>query len=201
MNKSKTPMSIKEKRKKALMDFMVDNSGNQILRSDICSFYESLESELKRNKSMVSDSTIDRDLRECGIKCDKEDGNTYSLSNDFYIRKTKIRISIELDKSIIYRPLVLASALKHDDYDNPSLKLYSIIIKSTISNCDDSISLLHSSILELYSYYNDKVLDEFRINKGINYLEFIFDDKKKMKDFYDLINDLKPKSENELDNN
>ncbi|MEG1870386.1 MAG: hypothetical protein RR192_00130 [Peptostreptococcaceae bacterium] len=196
MTKSESLISIKDRRRRALIDFMINRSGNAVLRSDIYSFYEDLDNTLKGNKPSVSDSTISRDLRKCEIRCDKENGNTYLLNNDFYIRKAKVRISIELDKSIIYKPLVLASSLKHDDYDNPSLKLFSIVIKSTLSDTKDSIDLLHSSILELYSYYNDIILDEFRINKGRNYLEFVFDDKKKMKDFYNLINGLKSKSEN-----
>ncbi|MDY3960551.1 hypothetical protein, partial [Romboutsia timonensis] len=184
MNNSDSNKSMVKKRQEKLINYMTDNVGKPIYRCDIEDFYTKLPNNLKSNRDKVSSSTIVRDLRECEIKCDKENGNVYLLKNDFYIRRTKIRIINLLKDCTIYKPFLLGNSFKECKYGNPSLKLYSILIKCNNSN-NSIIDKLYSNLLELYSYYSsDKEISALKVDKSNLYLDFVFDDKRKMLTFY-----------------
>ncbi|MDY3002346.1 MAG: hypothetical protein SOR73_11865 [Romboutsia timonensis] len=191
MNKSDNNKSMVKKRQEKLINYMVDKAGVPIYRSDIEDFYTKLPNNLKSSRDKVSSSTIVRDLRECEIKCDKENGNVYLLKNNFYIKRTKIRITNLLKDCTIYKPILLGRSFKECKYNNPGLSLYSILIKSNNSN-SCVIDELYSNLLELYSYYSsDKEISALKVDKSNLYLDFVFDDKRKMLTFYNEINSFK----------
>ena len=191
MNNSIQNKSMVKRRQEKLINYMVNNACVPIYRSDIEDFYTKLPNNLKSSRDKVSSSTIVRDLRECEIKCDKENGNVYLLKNDFYIKRTKIRIINLLKYCTIYKPFLLGKSFKDCKYGNPSLRLYSILIKCNNPN-NFVIDELYSNLLDFYSYYNtDKKISALKIDKSNLYLDFIFDNKKKMLSFYDKINRFK----------
>ncbi|MEG1132672.1 MAG: hypothetical protein RSD77_10180 [Romboutsia sp.] len=192
MGNTKISKSMTKRRQEKLISYMIDNAGNQIYRCDIEDFYTKLPNDLKSGRDNVSPSTIVRDLRECEIKSDKENGNVYLLKNDFYIRRTKSRIVNLIQNCTIYKPFVLGNSLKECEYGNPSLELYSIFIKSNNPSSNILIDELYSNLLDIYSYYpSDKEIQALKVDKSSIYLDFVFDDKKKMLEFYSEINSYK----------
>ena len=148
-------------------------------------------------ESNIKSSTINlrRDLQAISASCDKSNGNTYFLPSNKDIISTEKEIVSLLNKCIIFKPISLSSPLTLSSKsigDNlTSLTLYGATIKC---KCDTDLETI-PDLKHIFSKYNSliglKVFSShlFIIESSTSLL-FIFDNKKRLENFYAHINKL-----------
>ncbi|MCI9978115.1 hypothetical protein JY742_18465 [Clostridioides difficile] len=171
-------------RRKSLEELIYSKGNGKLKIDDIIEFYNN-----EYGKDYYSLPTIRRDLITIGAKSNFKCRNTYSFKNYEDIMRLRENISSLFENFTMYKPLTIDSTINTSTFMkedvNPEVSLNYVLVKSTSTSYESSISNLVENLRNLYDMKNES-LDSmcFEILIANSYVKFIFDDITTLTAFY-----------------